>query len=106
MKRVPLIKFIGKRSGFLSQHSASRFNVEPSISLSTSNTSNLKATFVPPNVSKPVKVIIHSPNAIEFNTLRNKAMYGRPIFYQDEIDAIESGGASALDPRVPAKARK
>lgn len=112
MKRIPLIKFIGKRSGlFSSQHSASsRLNIEPSLTLSISNTTNLKTTPSIPTsattVSKPVKVIIHSPNAVEFNTLQNKAMYGRPIYYQDEIDAIESGGATALDPRVQPKSRK
>lgn len=77
-KRVPLIKFLGKRSLLK--------NAVP-----TSAAAPMK-TASPINVKKPVK----EGNGVDFRTLTGGAWFGRPELSESEIEAIESGGASLI----------
>lgn len=80
-KRVPLIKFLGKRSLLKNSHSTTS---------ATSPVTNKVPTSVPlTTASKP-----HSPNAVDFTTLKDGAWFGRPKLSAVEMDAIESGGAT------------
>lgn len=66
--RIPLIKFLGKRS-LLAKASA-------------------------PAASAPIFRPIKEGNGVDFFTLPNSALFGRPLFSDSEIEAIESGGAT------------
>ena len=91
--RIPLIKFIGKRSNLAHSVPSSR---PTNLSITEPNIS--KAAIKPQPQRQSIKQVVHSPNAVDFTSLTNKAMYGRPRFFEDEMDAIETGGATALDP--------
>ena len=76
--RVPMIKFLGKRSHLkapLQQKSASAALVSPA------------------TVSSPPKQRMREGSGVDFMTLNGGAWYGRPRLSQKEMDAIESGGA-------------
>lgn len=78
--RIPLIKFKGKRSHIKSDVLHPVITPVPAI----------KASPVP----KPTAKAIKEGNGVDFSTLKGGAMFGRPLFSQKEIDAIESGGAT------------
>ncbi len=75
--RVPLIKFLGKRS----------------LLPKTNSKEVLLANHVK-SEPKAVKVVVGS--GVEFFTLKDGAWYGRPKLTIEEIEAIATGGASAL----------
>ena len=86
--RVPLIKFIGKRS-FVKSNTAPQASKSPSSSTPQQQT------------PKPLKM------GTGHDFLTYGAFYGRPIFSEMEMEAIDSGGASLFDPPAPkAKAGK
>jgi len=74
--RIPLIKFLGKRSLLKKSSSTSS-------SVVNQNINNISS-------SKPIK----EGNGVDFTTLNGGAWFGRPMMTDAEIDAIESGGAS------------
>lgn len=74
-KRVPLIKFIGKRS-------KTPVTDVPKQSVAVST----------PVPSQP-KPVLKPSTGIEFTELAGQAWYGRPKLSQKEIDSISSGGA-------------
>ena len=74
--RIPLIKFLGKRSLLKKSSSTSS-------SVVNQNINNISS-------SKPIK----KGNGVDFTTLNGGAWFGRPMMTDAEIDAIESGGAS------------
>jgi hypothetical protein len=76
--RTPLIKFLGKRSLVKQQAHAAH----PQTQQRT------------PAQQQAPKLVKHSPNAIDFTELPGRAMHGRPPLTQQEIEYIESGGAS------------
>lgn len=79
--RIPLIKFIGKRSKL------------PKGKASSKPTQSDQAAAQPPeSASKPKK----KPTGVDFFTLKGGALYGRPKISEAESEAIESGGASML----------
>jgi hypothetical protein len=82
---IPLIKFIGKRS-LLSQQEAPSQKVQAPISPTQ------KLSSPPAKSQKPVK----QGNGVDFATLKGGAWYGRPMLSEEEIEAIESGGASSV----------
>lgn len=94
-QHTPLIKFIGKRGKHEhDDHVIPSNTTTTTKSVSVSNSSTVsKAVNPAPVAPKPIK---SSPNAVEFYTLKGKAMFGRPKFYDDEVEAILSGGASAV----------
>ena len=100
-QHIPLIKFVGKRGKHESDNHIND-SVVKSVSSSSSRSISLsisvaatppKISFAKPIASKPIK---SSPNAVEFQTLKGKAMFGRPKFYDDELEAIMSGGATEV----------
>ena len=80
--RVPLIKFIGKRS--LLKHAILAPHIAAAIPAGSQLISAQK---------QPLKVIKEG-SGVDFSTLKRGAMYGRPALSQREMDAIESGGAT------------
>ena len=90
---IPLIKFVGKRGKHESDDHIKSVTSSSSISTTTNTATATKAPIIKPVASKPIK---SSPNAVEFHTLKGKAMFGRPKFYDDEVEAILSGGATAV----------
>jgi len=75
--RTPLIKFIGKRS-----LAAAAKHAVPAAALAAASNS----------LGKPVK----EGFGVEFDSLPGGAWFGRPQLSAAEIEAIESGGASAM----------
>lgn len=75
--RTPLIKFIGKRS-----LAAAAKHAVPAAALAAASNS----------LGKPVK----EGSGVEFDSLPGGAWFGRPQLSAAEIEAIESGGASAM----------
>ena len=47
----------------------------------------------PAAASDEPHAVHHTPGALDFDQVVGGALFGRPIFTQQEIDAIESGGA-------------
>lgn len=90
---TPLIKFVGKREKHEAGNHASSASKTILVSSSSSPVLSQKASSPAPAIQKPIK---SSPNAVEFHTLKGKAMFGRPKFYDDEVEAILSGGATAV----------
>lgn len=82
--RTPSIKFVGKRS----KAPVLRVAVSPH------PVSQPQPAAAAP---KPVKV----GTGVDFATLKGKAWFGRPGLSAKEMAAIESGGASDLDPEIP-----
>mmetsp|Transcript_5237 Transcript_5237/g.5366 ORF Transcript_5237/g.5366 Transcript_5237/m.5366 type:complete len:238 (+) Transcript_5237:199-912(+) len=80
-RRIPLIKFIGKRSLLRSS--------VPAHETGQSSTSTVSAAI---KSSKPQK----PKTGVDFWSLKDGAWYGRPKLSIEEIDAIESGGASLM----------
>lgn len=98
--RVPLIKFIGKRSNvkinnavMLSTPSSSNNTVRTSTSSSSSPPSETNTT---KQASMSIKGTSTPGSGIDFRTLRGGAMYGRPPISLKEMEEIESGGASSF----------
>jgi hypothetical protein len=74
--RVPSIKFLGKRS-----------HIKP-VHLKEAESPVLQKNMtIPVIMPKAIK----EGNGVDFATLKDGAMFGRPSFSQKEIDAIESG---------------
>lgn len=84
--RKPLIKFVGKRSlvpaKSTESHPPSKVPVTAAVS----------ATAAPKAAPKPVR----EGSGIDFRSMAGGAWYGRPVLSKEEIEAIESGGASAV----------
>jgi hypothetical protein len=45
--------------------------------------------------AQPAPVQVREGNGVHFTSLKGMALFGRPPLTQKEIDAIESGGATA-----------
>ena len=78
--RIPLIKFIGKRSKITGQH-------KPTEAGSVGKTAVATA---PTSIPKPKK----KPTGVDFYVLKGGALFGRPVISEEEREAIESGGAT------------
>ena len=80
--RVPLIKFIGKRSlltdAVLAPLNAAVIPVAPQFT----------------SIQKQPLKVVKEGSGVDFSTLKRGAMFGRPALSQREMDAIESGGAT------------
>jgi hypothetical protein len=82
----PLIKFIGKRPKTRTQPAAAT----PTTPIPPATKPAARATqptFPTVNTTKP------SGRAVDFATLKDGALYGRPKMTAKEMEAIESGGA-------------
>lgn len=82
-ERVPLIKFLGKRS-----------HVKVATILTPPNQTATAPAKVP--VLTKQKVVAKSKTDLEFTDLKGGAWYGRPKFTAEEVEAIESGGATSV----------
>ncbi len=85
--RVPLIKFVGKRDPTKHYGHSKRPAVAPQ---SPPPQQIPVITVATPNVSK--KEVKHTPNAVDFFTLKDKAFHGRPKISEAESNSINSGG--------------
>ena len=83
--RVPLIKFLGKRS------------LLPKVAPPSST-----AAPVTPRVAKVYK----DGGGVPFHTLGGGALFGRPVLSEAEIEAIESGVSPELEKLFPAPVKK
>lgn len=82
-KHTPLIKFKGKRSKQKQSSQAATGAAKAASSSAAAAGHGSRGSEVK-----------HSPNALDFDQIVGGAMFGRPGFTQEEIDAIESGGAA------------
>ena len=93
--RIPLIKFIGKRS--LVKHNEV---ATPAVVVAAPAVVVAAPKIVAPaqliQEFKPVPParIIKEGNGVDFSTLKRGAMFGRPALSQREMDSIENGGAT------------
>jgi hypothetical protein len=76
--RIPSIKFLGKRVGG-SPQASSHINSAP---IASSKAKTITASV--------------STTAVDHNTLKGGAWFGRPILTSSEMLAIESGGATSI----------
>lgn len=84
--RIPLIKFIGKRS-LVKYVTPAAPAVAEVIAIAP-----IVQKFVP--IPAPSAKSIKEGTGVDFSTLKGGAMFGRPALSQREMDAIESGGAT------------
>lgn len=91
--RVPLIKFLGKRTSIKNNA------LKPSGN-STGSTASASTSISPQTISKPTMTNIKGSSiagtGVDFRTLKGGAMYGRPTISLKEMEEIDSGGASAF----------
>lgn len=85
--RVPLIKFLGKRSLMKVVAAAAPTKVASPVQIAAP-----VAAKQPPPIS--VAKVVKAGSGVDFFTLKGGAMYGRPALSQREMDAIENGGAT------------
>ena len=83
--RIPLIKFLGKRSKLTSQQK----------NTITGSTEKTAVATAPTSIPKPKK----KPIGVDFYTLKGGALFGRPVISDEEREAIESGGATMFHGR-------
>ena len=82
--RVPLIKFLGKRSDI-------KHNSAPAapVAVAQAPVAAQKGT-----APKSAPVTKKPSTGVDFQTLKGGAWYGRPVLTAKEMEAIESGGAT------------
>lgn len=85
--RVPLIKFLGKRSLMKVVAVTAPIKVASPVQIAAPVTAKES---LPTSAAKVVK----AGSGVDFFTLKGGAMYGRPALSQREMDAIENGGAT------------
>ena len=85
--RVPLIKFLGKRSLMKVVAVSAPTEVALPVKIAAPVAAKQPA---PASTAKVVK----AGNGVDFSTLKGGAMFGRPALSQREMDAIENGGAT------------
>jgi hypothetical protein len=78
--RVPLIKFLGKRSEI-------KHNSAPAAPVAVAQAPVAAQKGTAPVTKKP-------STGVDFQTLKGGAWYGRPVLTAKEMEAIESGGAT------------
>ena len=100
--RLPLIKFIGKRSNvkfntaISSSKPPSSNNTIRSTVSSTSSSLSLSTTTKQSSPSINIKGTSIPGSGVDFRTLKGGAMFGRPAITLKEMEEIESGGASSF----------
>jgi hypothetical protein len=91
--RTPSIKFLGKRSLLKDVHTTTSQPVSaPQETPSTAQNVN-KLTITASKAQEEWLVPKKPQTGVDFLTLKDTAWYGRPKLSQQEIEAIESGGA-------------
>lgn len=85
-RRIPMIKFLGKRDHVKQRHTNTAV---PVVSTQLSSLPVTAAASAPP-AQPPVT---RDGTGVSFTTLKDRGFYGRPKFSLKEIEAIESGGA-------------
>ena len=101
--RLPLIKFIGKRSNVKVNNTAissskpqSSNNTIRSTVSSTSSSLSSSTTTKQSSPSINIKGTSIPGSGVDFRTLKGGAMFGRPAITLKEMEEIESGGASSF----------
>ena len=90
--RVPLIKFIGKRSLVHKENKESPSPAPP------------KTVAPVAQENKPAaKKVTKVGSGVDFGSLKGGAWYGRPLLSLEEMDAIDSGGATMIKASSPNK---
>ena len=82
--RTPSIKFLGKRSLLVAKHGVAHTNAPAAKAVPPAVV--IQASTVPKKVG----------TGVEFTTLRGGALFGRPALSAREVEAIISGGATAI----------
>lgn len=77
--RIPMIKFLGKRSLLPKSEPVVETKIVPSVATSVAAFSEVPTS---------------PQTGVDFYTLKGRGFYGRPTLSDKEIEAIESGGAS------------
>ena len=104
--RIPLIKFIGKRSNIKvdntvitsTQLSSNNNTIRSTISSASSLSSNTKQSAKTTTTTTTIMSIKGTSipgSGVDFRTLKGGAMFGRPPISLKEMEEIESGGASS-----------
>ena len=94
--RIPLIKFLGKRSN-IKVNTIKQIPVNNSSrSTASSSTSTTTTTSKTQPTPMSIKGTSTPGSGIDFRTLKGGAMYGRPAMSIKEMEEIDSGGASAF----------
>jgi len=92
--RIPLIKFLGKRSN-IKVNTIKQIPVNSSSRSTASSTSTTTTSKTQPTPMS-IKGTSTPGSGIDFRTLKGGAMYGRPAMSIKEMEEIDSGGASAF----------
>ena len=100
--RLPLIKFIGKRSNVKinntvissSKPPSSNNTIRSTVSSTSSSLSSSTTKQSSPNIN--IKGTSIPGSGVDFRTLKGGAMFGRPAITLKEMEEIESGGASSF----------
>ena len=90
--RVPLIKFIGNRSLAKKENKETPSPAPPTKVAPVAQENK----FAPKKVTKV-------GSGVDFGSLKGGAWYGRPLLSQEEMDAIDSGGATMIKASSPSK---
>jgi hypothetical protein len=105
--RIPLIKFIGKRSKNKvnntvlsttqsSSNNTIRSSVSSTSSSSSSSSSLSSSTTKQSTTNMSFKGTSIPGSGVDFRTLKGGAMYGRPSISLKEMEEVESGGANSF----------